>query len=124
MKKIRFSRKYPFNGNYLIRIPNSHGVYVLSYRETIIYVGLAREQFIRKRLLKHFNTSLTQNDTLRSWLKSKHTKTSFQYKCHNQSQILELEEYCIVMLQPLANYKLHKQKNIENNGYSGYRIEI
>ncbi len=115
MKTIKFSKKYFCKYNELYNIKDCSGIYILTSGNFNVYVGLAERQLIKDRLKNHFNTSRTHNKLLKYWLKSDFTKTYFQYYCYEKERIRELETFCIVKMQPLANFIEHKQKNIENN---------
>lgn len=96
-------QRFPFSLSVVKRLaPTAPGVYGFWYGRYCIYVGKTERQFIRERLLDHWNHS--HNDQLRDWLRAKRDDLQIAFaQVDDTRQIAKYERYYIRRYQPLAN---------------------
>jgi len=108
---LKKSRK-KFNWANISRIPdNVYGIYSIWTSNLCIYVGQAKRQGIRNRLVQHYNKS--HNDDLTRWINSS-VQLYFEYEIvSNKIAIDAKERNRIKQFSPLTN-KLLLKKEFDN----------
>jgi predicted GIY-YIG superfamily endonuclease len=94
-----------FNWRNISRLPyDQHGVYSIWSKSICIYVGQAKKQSIKDRLLQHYSGS--HNDYLALWIKSTHGLFFSVEFIKNPAAIDAKERINIKLFAPLTNIKL------------------
>lgn len=93
----------PFNISTIEALPaRAVGVYGIWYKnQCCIYIGSAKNQSIKKRLLQHWAGS--HNADLRDWLKAVSSDLNFTYIEIDQENIRQIESRLIRKLKPVTN---------------------
>lgn len=81
---------------------DAKGVYAIWFRKRCIYVGLASQQSIARRLRQHWEQS--HNEDLALWIRAKGSALTFNYQSLDDPvDIQTFEHECIRRFQPVAN---------------------
>ena len=100
----RVKRIFKFSYTGIVKIPKDiSGVYAFWCRDNMkcIYVGMAKDQSIRTRILQHWRGS--HNEKLNLWMREFGNNLDICYMSVQSSQIARLEDRLITMWNPEAN---------------------
>ncbi|MCO6433067.1 GIY-YIG nuclease family protein [Nitrosomonas nitrosa] len=94
--------RWPFRIVNFYHIPiNAKGIYAFWYGKRCIYIGQAKNQLLKDRLLQHFKRS--HNQSLNIWIEAYGPELDFCVLPIKTKNIDKVEKYFIRRWQPVTN---------------------
>ena len=123
-KKLVFKKRYPYNHSTILDIPECSGVYIFFNKSRVpIYVGLAKDQPIKRRIKRYLKFHENHNPLLASYIRSSKFSIFFSYLCiQNKNDIRQIESYLIKKFQPIANYIIDKNRKLISNRFLNHKV--
>ena len=88
-----------------------HGIYGFWYDQTCVYIGKAKDQPIKSRLIQHWRGS--HNRQLRDWMDAEGQNIGFAYLEISDTDAVDCHErYYIRRFQPMSNSIMGISKNV------------
>lgn len=125
-KRLIFKKKLPYNYNNILDLYDCSGVYVFFKKSGIpIYVGMARSQSIKRRIMRYMKFHENHNTLLASYIRSSKFSIYFSIICIKKSdEIREIESFLIKRFQPICNNDRDKKRRLISNRFLNYKVVI
>ena len=123
-KKLVFKRKQLYNQNNILDLSECSGVYIFFKKSGVpIYVGMAKVQSIKKRILRYQKFHENHNHLLASYIRSPNFSIFFSFLCiKNKDDIREVESYLIKKFQPISNNENDKKRKLYSNRFLNHNV--